>query len=203
MITLFLCGDVMIGRGIDQVLRSSVDPRLFEPSATSAEDYVRPAEAASGPIPRPVVPGYVWGEALAAIDAMRPVARIVNLATAVTTGPAAWPGKDVPYRTHRDTPPSSGQRGSTAASSPTTLDSASGRLVRLSISPFLLRRFRLGRPNSGDVDWLGNTLDRHSHPVGARVSIGSDGKLSVRADGQTATGARTGRRAARSRARPS
>ena len=30
-ITLFLCGDVMSGRGIDQVLPHSVDPKLFEP----------------------------------------------------------------------------------------------------------------------------------------------------------------------------
>jgi poly-gamma-glutamate synthesis protein (capsule biosynthesis protein) len=100
VITLFLCGDVMIGRGIDQVQRSSVNPRLFEASITSAEDYVRLAEAANGPIPRSVAPGYVWGDALAEVDALRADARIVNLETTVTTSPAAWPGKDILYRTH-------------------------------------------------------------------------------------------------------
>lgn len=29
-VTLFLCGDVMTGRGIDQILSNSVDPRLYE-----------------------------------------------------------------------------------------------------------------------------------------------------------------------------
>jgi len=100
VITLFLCGDVMIGPGVDQVQSRSVDPQLFEPSITSAEDYVHLAEVANGPIPRPVAPGYVWGEALDEIDAMHPDARIVNLETAATTNPAAWPGKDVLYRTH-------------------------------------------------------------------------------------------------------
>jgi poly-gamma-glutamate capsule biosynthesis protein CapA/YwtB (metallophosphatase superfamily) len=100
VITLFLCGDVMIGRGIDQIQSRSVDPRLFEPSITSAEDYVHLAEVANGPIPKPVAPGYVWGEALEEIDAMRPDVRIVNLETAVTTSQAAWPAKDVLYRTH-------------------------------------------------------------------------------------------------------
>src|SRR5688572_27161940 len=92
----------MIGRGIDQVMRSSVDPGLFEPSVKSAEDYVVLAEAANGPIPKPVAPDYVWGEALPAIDAIGPDARIINLETAVTTSAAAWPGKDVHYRTHPD-----------------------------------------------------------------------------------------------------
>jgi poly-gamma-glutamate capsule biosynthesis protein CapA/YwtB (metallophosphatase superfamily) len=92
----------MIGRGIDQVLPSSVDPRLFEPSITSAEDYVRLAEEANGPIPKPVEAAYVWGEAVDEIDAMCPDARIVNLETAVTTSLARWPAKDILYRTHPD-----------------------------------------------------------------------------------------------------
>jgi hypothetical protein len=31
VIKLFLAGDVMIGRGIDQALEQSVDPVLYEP----------------------------------------------------------------------------------------------------------------------------------------------------------------------------
>jgi poly-gamma-glutamate synthesis protein (capsule biosynthesis protein) len=99
-IGLFLCGDVMIGRGIDQVMARSVDPRLFERHASSAERYVELAERANGPMGRPVTPDHVWGVALEEIDAFDPGARIVNLETAVTTSPAAWPDKEVLYRTH-------------------------------------------------------------------------------------------------------
>jgi poly-gamma-glutamate capsule biosynthesis protein CapA/YwtB (metallophosphatase superfamily) len=100
VISLFLCGDVMIGRGIDQIQSTSVDPQLFEPAITNARDYVRLAETVNGPIPKPVAPGYVWGEALAEIDEVNPDARIVNLETAVTTSADAWPGKEVLYRAH-------------------------------------------------------------------------------------------------------
>ncbi len=100
MTRLFLCGDVMIGRGIDQVMPRSVDPRLFEPYIDTAEAYVKLAVDANGPIPRPVAPAYVWGAALEAIDALEPDVRIVNLETAVTTSAVAWPGKEVLYRTH-------------------------------------------------------------------------------------------------------
>lgn len=90
----------MIGRGIDQVLRYSVDPRLFEPWLKSAEAYVDLAVRANGPIPAPVSPEYVWGDALEEMDRLAPDARIVNLETSVTTSDAAWPNKDVLYRTH-------------------------------------------------------------------------------------------------------
>jgi poly-gamma-glutamate capsule biosynthesis protein CapA/YwtB (metallophosphatase superfamily) len=53
-LTLFLCGDVMTGRGIDQVLPHPADPGIHEPYVSSSLEYVRLAEAAHGPIPRPV-----------------------------------------------------------------------------------------------------------------------------------------------------
>ena len=37
-VTLFLCGDVMTGRGIDQIMPEPVDPILRERYVTSAED---------------------------------------------------------------------------------------------------------------------------------------------------------------------
>jgi poly-gamma-glutamate synthesis protein (capsule biosynthesis protein) len=73
---------------------------LHETYVRTAEHYVTLAEEANGPIPRPVGPDHVWGAALAAIDAVGPDARIVNLETALTTSDAAWPGKEVLYRTH-------------------------------------------------------------------------------------------------------
>ena len=81
---LFLCGDVMCGRGIDQVLEHPCSPEIYEDYMRSAEDYVRLAEQVNGPIPRRNGPSYVWGAALAQLERMKPDARIINLETAVT-----------------------------------------------------------------------------------------------------------------------
>jgi len=99
-VRLLLCGDVMTGRGIDQIQRHPGDPRIHEPYARSALQYLEIAERAGGPIPRAVAPDYVWGEALAAADRARPDARIVNLETAVTRQGEPWPGKGIQYRMH-------------------------------------------------------------------------------------------------------
>jgi poly-gamma-glutamate capsule biosynthesis protein CapA/YwtB (metallophosphatase superfamily) len=100
MVTLWLAGDVMMGRGIDQVMHTSVDPRLYEAVMSSAEDYVGLAVDAHGAIPRPAEPAYVWGDALADLDALAPDVRIVNLETAITTIDEPWPDKEVLYRAH-------------------------------------------------------------------------------------------------------
>lgn len=101
-ITLFLCGDVMTGRGIDQILSHPGRPRLFEPFVKSARDYVALAERESGQIRHPVADAYIWGDALEVLERFRPDARILNLETAVTTSEAAWPGKGIHYRMHPD-----------------------------------------------------------------------------------------------------
>jgi len=54
MVRLFLCGDVMTGRGIDQILPHPSVPHLFEPYMRSALGYVELAERSAGPIARPV-----------------------------------------------------------------------------------------------------------------------------------------------------
>src|SRR5271166_769843 len=48
-IRLFLCGDVMTGRGIDQTLPNPCNPRLREGYLQTAMAYVRIAEEANGP----------------------------------------------------------------------------------------------------------------------------------------------------------
>jgi poly-gamma-glutamate synthesis protein (capsule biosynthesis protein) len=101
-LTLFLCGDVMTGRGIDQILPHPGDPRLYEPWVSDAGTYVRLAEAANGPIPRPVGPAYIWGDALEILKASAPDVRLVNLETAVTRSGTPWAGKDIHYRMHPD-----------------------------------------------------------------------------------------------------
>ncbi len=100
-ITLFLAGDVMTGRGVDQVLPHPSDPRLSDNGKKSALHYVERAERAHGPIPRPVDFAYVWGDALAELARMRPDARIVNLETSVTTS-ADRARKRINYRMHPD-----------------------------------------------------------------------------------------------------
>ena len=103
-VRLFLAGDVMTGRGIDQVLPHHVDPELHEPWVGSALEYVALAEAANGPIPRPVDFDYVWGDGLARLEQAAPHARIINLETAVTTSDA-WLPKGINYRMHPDNVP--------------------------------------------------------------------------------------------------
>lgn len=99
-ILIALAGDVMTGRGVDQVLPSPGDPQLWEGHLTDARDYVRLAERAHGPIPRPVGPAYPWGDALAALDEAAPDLRIINLETSVTAAGTPQVDKPVLYRMH-------------------------------------------------------------------------------------------------------
>ena len=69
---IFVCGDVMTGRGIDQILPHPGDPTLREPVA-DARSYVTCAEQASGPIPRPADFAWPWGDALPVIDQFTPM----------------------------------------------------------------------------------------------------------------------------------
>ena len=96
-VTMFLCGDVMLGRGIDQIMPHPVHPVLRERYVTSAEDYVALAERAHGPIPRGVAPTYVWGDALEMLREVAPELRIINLETSITEADEFWP-KAVNYR---------------------------------------------------------------------------------------------------------
>ncbi|MDI3388443.1 CapA family protein [Streptomyces sp. B-S-A8] len=100
MITLFVCGDVMLGRGVDQILPHPGDPALREDYVHDARDYVRLAEAANGPVPRPVDFAWPWGDALEILDAAAPDARLLNLETSVTRTGRFAPGKAVHYRMH-------------------------------------------------------------------------------------------------------
>jgi poly-gamma-glutamate capsule biosynthesis protein CapA/YwtB (metallophosphatase superfamily) len=97
-VSLFLCGDVMTGRGIDQILPYPGDPVIYEPYMKSAAGYVEIAEQANGPIARPVDFAYIWGDALAELEQMAPDVRLINLETAVTAGNDYWKGKGINYR---------------------------------------------------------------------------------------------------------
>jgi poly-gamma-glutamate capsule biosynthesis protein CapA/YwtB (metallophosphatase superfamily) len=97
-VTLFLCGDVMLGRGVDQILPHRGDPTLREGYVRNARTYVKLAEAVNGPIPTPVEYRWPWGHALDVLETLAPDVRIVNLETSVTRSDDFVPGKGVHYR---------------------------------------------------------------------------------------------------------
>lgn len=97
-ITLFLCGDVMTGRGIDQALPHPSDPILYEPYIKNAIAYVRLAEQTNGPIPIPLEFSYIWGDALAELERVAADVRIINLETSITERGEYWKGKGIHYR---------------------------------------------------------------------------------------------------------
>jgi poly-gamma-glutamate capsule biosynthesis protein CapA/YwtB (metallophosphatase superfamily) len=100
-VTLFLCGDVMTGRAIDQILPHPGNPELREHYLASTLDYLERAEQFSGPIARPVDFAYIWGDALAELQRVAPAVRLINLETSVTRSEAWWP-KGINYRMHPD-----------------------------------------------------------------------------------------------------
>jgi poly-gamma-glutamate capsule biosynthesis protein CapA/YwtB (metallophosphatase superfamily) len=96
-LTIALCGDVMTGRGIDQILPHPVAPQLFESYAGSALDYVTLAESANGAIPRPAADCYIWGDASVELQEAAPDAFVINLETSITDSGSAEP-KGINYR---------------------------------------------------------------------------------------------------------
>ncbi|MEP6880160.1 MAG: CapA family protein, partial [Nitrosospira sp.] len=105
LLTLFLCGDVMTGRGVDQVLPHAGNPILYEQYMKSATGYLELAEEANGSIPKPVEYSYIWGDALAELERVKPDVRIINLETAVTRSDEVEKDKSVNYRMHPDNIP--------------------------------------------------------------------------------------------------
>lgn len=97
-LTLLLCGDVMLGRGLDQLLAHPGDPTLHERHVRDAAEYVALAERRSGPIPRPVDDTWPWGVALAEIEGSRSAVLVLNLETSVTLSADFAPGKEIHYR---------------------------------------------------------------------------------------------------------
>ncbi|HEY3005633.1 MAG TPA: CapA family protein [Kribbellaceae bacterium] len=102
LVTVLLGGDVMLGRGVDQILPHPGDPRLWERYIDDARRYVGLAESVNGPVPRPAGFEWPWGDALPLLDELGPDVRLLNLETAVTTSEDAAPGKAVHYRMHPD-----------------------------------------------------------------------------------------------------
>jgi poly-gamma-glutamate synthesis protein (capsule biosynthesis protein) len=60
-----------------------------------------------------------------------------------------------------------------------TLDVATGKLVRLALTPTRIGRFRVNVANEEETAWLAATLDRESRRVGTRVERGTRNHLIV------------------------
>src|SRR5262245_11597183 len=97
-LSVFLCGDVMPGRGIDQALPHPGNPVLHESHCGDAREYVRLAEHVSGPITRPLGFRHIWGDALAELEQATVDASVINLETSITRSDEFWPGKAIHYR---------------------------------------------------------------------------------------------------------
>jgi poly-gamma-glutamate synthesis protein (capsule biosynthesis protein) len=100
LVRLLLCGDVMLGRGIDQILPHPGSPVLHEDYVRDARGYVDLARRANGSIPIPVDYAWPWGDVLDAVDDAKPDVRILNLETSITTSKRFAPGKRIHYRMH-------------------------------------------------------------------------------------------------------
>jgi len=98
LITVFMCGDVMTGRGIDQVLPHPSNPLIYEPYMRSAKGYIELAEMANGPIPQSVDCSYIWGDALEEFERLAPDLRMINLETSITRSVDYWRDKEIHYR---------------------------------------------------------------------------------------------------------
>ncbi|MDJ0648042.1 MAG: CapA family protein [Xenococcaceae cyanobacterium MO_188.B19] len=98
LITIFLGGDVMTGRGIDQILPDPSDPRIHEFFVSDARKYVRLAERANGSIATPVDFSYIWGDALEEWERFKPDVKLINLETSITVSNDYGRGKGINYR---------------------------------------------------------------------------------------------------------
>lgn len=99
-VTVLLGGDVMLGRGVDQLLPRPGHPGLHEPCVRDARRYVELAEQANGPIPRPYGFTGPWGAVNGVLDEIAPDLRLINLETAITADGIFAAGKGVHYRMH-------------------------------------------------------------------------------------------------------
>lgn len=63
-----------------------------------------------------------------------------------------------------------------------TLDPASGRLLRLSLVPLQIRRFRLHRPSAADAAWLREVMARECGRLGTTVAGAGSGRWPAHGD---------------------
>jgi poly-gamma-glutamate synthesis protein (capsule biosynthesis protein) len=97
---IFLSGDVMTGRGIDQILTHPADPQIYESYIKDARDYVVLAEDINGKIPRFIQGDYLWNDALKELERRQPDLSLINLETSLTSNGTPCINKGIQYRMH-------------------------------------------------------------------------------------------------------
>jgi poly-gamma-glutamate synthesis protein (capsule biosynthesis protein) len=98
-LTLFLAGDVMLGRGIDQILKYKNDPELFESFIKDARYYIPETMKNFSEKEKYVGPDYVWGDLLSVRLFQISNLRIINLETSITISKDKQ-NKSVLYKMH-------------------------------------------------------------------------------------------------------
>ncbi|HKU44635.1 MAG TPA: CapA family protein [Polyangiales bacterium] len=178
-LVLLLAGDVMTGRGVDQISQHPSDPELREPYVESATTYVELAARVHGPVPARVVPSYIWGDALRVLERMKPRVSIVNLETSATVSDDFWPDKAVHYRMRPE---------NTAFLRAAHIDVCS--LANNHVLDFGIKGLRetLDVLASSGLRCAGAGLDVARASMPARIPIGDDRALLVFAVGSTTSG---------------
>lgn len=174
--TLFLCGDVMTGRGMDQILPHPCDRRIYEEYMTSAAGYVELAERANGPIPKPAAFSYPWGDALEALEHYRPEH---PKAMEVHRGRLILYGCGDFLNDYEGIGGYEAYRADLVLMYLPRLSGRDGRLLELKLVPFRIRNFRLNHTLPEESGWLSATLDRECRRFGGRVGPAADGTLEL------------------------
>ncbi|CAH1773713.1 unnamed protein product [Owenia fusiformis] len=102
-INIFLGGNVMIGRGIDQIFPESSDPYIFEKNTQDARDYVKLAIKKNGKFyleHEKQAIEYIWGYAMKTWEKYKPDVKLINLETTLTTSDTMWPMRPTQLRAH-------------------------------------------------------------------------------------------------------
>lgn len=99
MLKLFLCGDVMLGRAIDQLFKYKNDPTLYESFVKSALYYLPPTMKKYSNPNTYVNYDYIWNSLLSNKFYTNSDLRIINLETSITTSKTPQ-NKQVLYKMH-------------------------------------------------------------------------------------------------------
>eukprot|EP01013_Petalomonas_cantuscygni_P025554 TRINITY_DN47555_c0_g1_i1.p1 TRINITY_DN47555_c0_g1~~TRINITY_DN47555_c0_g1_i1.p1 ORF type:complete len:402 (+),score=42.30 TRINITY_DN47555_c0_g1_i1:220-1425(+) len=95
---LAFVGDVMLARGVDQILPHPCPPHLHEDYVKDARRYTALAVEKNGPLRLDRPPDYIWGDTIPVLRHENPEAFIINLETAITRAETWDRNKGIHYR---------------------------------------------------------------------------------------------------------
>jgi poly-gamma-glutamate capsule biosynthesis protein CapA/YwtB (metallophosphatase superfamily) len=179
LVTLFLCGDVMLGRGVDQILPYPGDPKLRERYVRDARTYVELAEQVNGPIPRPVEFSWPWGEARHVLDEAAPDVRVVNLETSITRSNDFARGKGIHYRMNPQNVPC------LAAARPDACGLANNHVLDFGVTGL---QETLDALSAAGLQHVGAGRDATEAQEPAAIAVGAGGRALIVAFGMASSG---------------